>query len=396
MSTQDYHIIILGGGITGAYLAAKLSNSSFRITLVDQHALLNGQFKPNSYDLRVSAINRYSETCFKEIQAFDAMEKMRVSPYLAVSINETRTQNEFTFRAIDLGEKNLGHIIENSVMSDALYSLLKHKKNITIIENFSAETIEYEEETLCLKSSTGQTLRGQLLVAADGKHSWIRKQAKISTIQKPYHHSAIVAIIETEKPHQQTAYQHFLPHGPLAFLPLRESHLCSIVWTNTENEANQLLALSEEDFNRHLMEAFSGKLGTTQLRSKRAAFKLDFQHAKNYIANRIALIGDAAHTIHPMAGLGLNFGIRDADVLADCLLKAKIQNRDIGKAYTLGQYQRKQRSRNLLSLYGVNFLEWFFCSKSIPLQYIKKPALSLVNNFPFIKHFFAKQALDKK
>lgn len=390
---QDYHIIILGGGIVGLSLANLLADSGIKIALIDKKNTFSNAIDDTHYDIRVSAINRNSENAFRRMNVWHTIEGIRLSPYSAMSVTDKYCDETITFNAQALGELNLGYIIENNVMLHALTENLRHRKNIHFITDFNPSTLEITAEKIHLSAEHGQTLSALLIIGADGKTSWLRKTSKIDLIQKPYHHTALVAHIKTSKPHHQTAFQHFLSEGPLAFLPLSDPYHCSIVWSQTPEQAGKMKLLEEDKFNALLAKTFSYQLGETTLISPRFTFPLHFQHAKHYVNERIALIGDAAHTIHPLAGLGLNFGIEDAVCLADSLLNSLKQHRDIGQLKTLRRYEIAQRSKNLISLNGVNLIERLFCSEFLPLQFLKKPGIKLLNKFPTLKNCFARYAL---
>ncbi|MBI5448338.1 MAG: FAD-dependent monooxygenase [Gammaproteobacteria bacterium] len=389
----DYHIIIVGGGIAGLTLASLLAQSSLRIAIIDTGPLSH-PLQLEHYDTRVSAINRASENIFRHLKIWKKIKQIRLSSYEKMIVTDTASQKKLEFDCADIGEPNLGHIIENQVMRALLEDYLhEHTERITLFPHFQISDVQIGPHQGQLENSNGKKLNFKLLIGADGKASWVRKKLGFSLTQKDYEHTALVATLKTQHPHNQIAYQYFLEAGPLAFLPLNDPHTCSLVWSSPPHQAQEHLALSKQAFETALTQAVHSDLGTVTLLSERHLFPLHYQHAQRYTQKRVALIGDAAHTLHPMAGLGLNLGLLDAACLAENLLAAHAQQRDLGLEKTLRRYERQQKTYNTLTLQTINFLKTFFCHTSPPTTLLKHLGLLAVNHASPIKNFLTRYAL---
>jgi 2-octaprenylphenol hydroxylase len=235
----------------------------------------------------------------------------------------------------------------------------------------------------------------KLVIAADGANSVIRDLANIELNTWEYHHTAIVSTVTFELSHQNTAWQCFLANGPLAFLPLKEENVCSIVWSTTPNHAKELLELNDKEFCLQLTKAFESRLGNIVEATKRFHFPLRMRHAKNYVKNNLVLIGDSAHTIHPLAGQGVNLGLSDAKVLAGVILEALQKNRDYSALHTLRKYERARKTNNVTMLAGIEMIKRLFCSESLLAKKVRGFGLSNVNRLTHLKNFFASYAMGK-
>ncbi len=393
MTTLDYHIIILGGGIVGLTLASLLANTPMHIAVLENDSL-SYPYTPTHYASRVSAINRASENIFRHAGVWEKIKQLRVSPYQHMQITDEKDDLLLQFDCAQIGEKNLGYILENQAMLHALENHLRETApNVTFFPHFQASAAQVLPQHAFIQDNKSRKLTCQLLVGADGKASWLRNTMGFALKQKDYDQTALVTHVTTQHPHHHTAYQRFLSQGPLAFLPLTDPHTCSIVWSNTPTHAAQLMALSQPDFNTALTEAAPHSLGTITTLAPRHLFPLHYQHCQQYFQPRVALMGDAAHSIHPMAGLGLNLGLLDAACLAENLLHSQQQQRDLGLEKTLKRYELQQKSYNTASLEVINLLQKFFCNPNTPAQTLKTVGLSLIKQAPFIKNYLTQYAL---
>lgn len=388
----DYHIIIIGGGVAGLTLASLLAHTPLRVAVIETHNFSHS-FNVNQYDARVSAINRASENIFRHLKVWDNIKQMRIADYQKMQISDDDTHKTIQFDCADIGESNLGHIIENQVMLAALINHVReHGRNITLLPHFEITDIQILEDHGYLQDTKGRKLKFQLVVGADGKDSWLRKKMDIPLTHSDYQQTALIAHIKTEKPHNKTAYQRFLPLGPLAFLPLNDPHCCSIVWSTSSEQAQHLHSMQQTDFDHALTSALD-QLGKVETITPRYLFPLHYQHAEHYFQKRAAFIGDAAHTIHPMAGLGLNLGLLDAACLAENILRSHAEHRDLGLEKTLKRYEIQQKSYNTITLQTINFLQNFFCSNTAPFQFVKNVGMSFIEKTPLAKNFLARYAL---
>lgn len=385
--TDQYDVIIVGGGMVGATLAAALSQqASVNIALIEayQPATITEQ---DPVDLRVSAINRASETLFKNINIWQNLIPKRISSFTDMHVWET-SSSSLHFDSADIGEPWLGHIIENRHLQQAALMHCRQQTNIEFI--CPAKPTSRDNHQLVLDD--GRTLTAPLIVGADGAQSPLKEWAGIKTHGWDYHQTAVVCTVTTAQVHQQTAWQHFLADGPLAFLPLADPHQCSIVWSTVPEEADLLCHLSDEQFIAALENAFENTLGDITQVSDRASFPLRLRHADHYVEQGFALVGDAAHTIHPLAGQGVNIGLLDAATLAEVVIAAHQQGRNIGSLHTLNKYQRRRKGDNVAMQLTMDAFKRVFGSELAPIRWARRFGLSTVNRSTLLKNLFIQQA----
>ncbi len=339
MPAQHYDLVIVGSGLAGATLAAALAESSLSVAIVDAMPQPPRWPEDAPTDLRVSAITPAAERVFRRLGAWPAMVAMGVSPFREMHVWDPRGGGEIHFDSADHAAPWLGHIIENRVAQAALVERLSSFAQIEQLNPLRLDALDFGESRVRLRFDDGSALSASLVVAADGGRSRVRQLAGIGVRGWSYGQQAIVAVVETAQAHRQTAWQCFLERGPLAFLPLRDGR-SSIVWTTSPEEATALLALSPAAFCQRLTEASEQRLGEVLAVGERAAFPLRLQQASHYVEERLALIGDAAHTIHPLAGQGANLGIVDAAALAEVIIQAQHDGLDWSALRQLRRYER--------------------------------------------------------
>jgi 2-octaprenylphenol hydroxylase len=320
------------------------------------------------------------------------MQASRVSPYLQMHVWDAAGNGSIHFDSADIGEPNLGHIIENRVVTRALAQRAAQFDNIDLFCPSRPQRLSLLDDGAQLELDNGTILHAELLIAADGGQSWVRQQAGISVNTQDYQQSALVANVRTELSHQDTAWQRFLPTGPLAFLPLAD-HVSSIVWSTTPQEAERLCAADVDTFKQELETAFAARLGRIVDVGPRAYFPLRGQHASHYVKPHLALIGDAAHTIHPLAGQGVNLGFADVRALSQILHAAHQKGQPIGSLKTLRRYERSRRGDNLLMLEAMGVFKRLFSNDSPGLRQLRNLGLNLSDRANPIKHFFMTQAM---
>lgn len=381
---SNYDVIIVGAGIVGLTLANFLANSNLKVAILEQQTPL--AWHPQNNDLRVSAIAKANQQLFAEIGAWQRMCAKRVAPFRRMHIWEEQSQAEIHFDCNEIHIDSLGYIIENQVIQSALIENLHDATNVNFIYPVKIQKFHDTKDQVILHLADDSEITTRLLVAADGARSKICEWAKFEIEKKLYNQSAIVANVEFSKNHQDTAYQKFLSTGPLAFLPLSKSNQYSIVWSTLPEDARKLIDLSDEDFIQELSKAVGSELGLIESISKRMDFPLQMQHAKQYIKSRIAAVGDAIHTIHPLAGQGVNLGIQDAKELAEIILQAKQKDRDIGAHDTLRRYERSRRGPNLAMIKIVDGLKMIFSEQSIPVVQLRRMSLAIGERVNFLKN----------
>ncbi|MDF3054501.1 MAG: Ubiquinone biosynthesis hydroxylase, UbiH/UbiF/VisC/COQ6 family [Gammaproteobacteria bacterium] len=382
------HITIIGGGIVGLALAGLLANTGRHITLIDHgHPPTAGLKIP--YDLRVAAINHASECIFKSLGVWDAITALRVSAYQKMHVWDENSPARIGFDCADVGRNHLGHIIEYSVIRQVLYQYLAGHKNIHLCYETKPIALQEIQDGMVLTLENGEYLHTKLLVGADGGNSWVAQEAGLITRSKPYQHSALVTTLKTEKSHKHTAWQRFLTQGPLAFLPLAGTHQISVVWSTASEHTSHLATLPEIDFNETIARAFEYQLGEVSVQDQRIVFPLTEHRAIEYTRSRIALIGDAAHTIHPLAGQGMNLGLLDAAALAQVLMDAQ----DPGKLAILRRYERWRKGDNELMLKAMSGFKQLFGSTSALHIHARSLGFLLTDKLPFVKNYFIERAM---
>lgn len=382
MANYDFEVLIAGGGLVGGSLACALAQNGIRVGLIEAKAQ-PVQADLSRFDLRVFAITRASERIFRNIGAWEAISALRVSPFQQMHVWED--SGAIHFDSADLLEPMLGHIIEMQVLLDALEQRLHDLPNVSWLRPRRVAAFQSEADAMTVELDDQTRLRCALLIGADGAESQVRKLAAINAHPQAYGHHALVTTVATELPHQATAWQHFLPTGPLALLPLSEAHTCSIVWSTTPAHCRQLQALSETDFSAALGEAFQHRLGALQTLDRRIAFPLQQRHVDHYVQPRLALAGDAAHTIHPLAGQGVNLGLLDVASLQQILVQAHRRHQDLGALPLLRRYERWRRSDNQLMISAMRGFKTLFGANLPPLRPLRNLGLKLTNALPPLK-----------
>lgn len=391
MSQQQYDVIVVGAGMVGAALALALGRHDFKVALVDARAP-QLEWPEEGYDIRVSAITRASQQVFESLGAWSVMQAERVSPYRDMHVWDAGGDGVIHFDSAEIGEPDLGHIIENRVIVKGLHRCLAEENNVAPFWPVQSTALSLNTSQVRLQLEDGTGLRARLLVGADGARSWVRQQAGISVKGWDYDQVALVTWVKPEKFHQETAWQRFLASGPLAFLPLTDGY-CSIVWSTSPAHATQLQAMEPDRFAQELQAAFENKLGAIEAVGPRAMFPLRSFETQHYILPRLALVGDAAHTIHPLAGQGVNLGLADMASLVQVLSEARQQRRDIGSEQILRRYERWRRADNRSMLLAMDGFKRLFSTEQPLLRWVRNLGLNLTDHSLPIKRLIMQQAL---
>ena len=324
------------------------------------------------------------------------MVARRVSPYVEMEVWDGTGTGRIHFAADAVHEPVLGHIVENRVIQDALLERVQESGAVTPVAGASLAALAREGDAWRVTLADGRELDAPLVVAADGAHSAVRRLAGCETREWDYLHHAIVTSVRCAAPHRRTAWQRFTEHGPLAFLPLvrgDDEHWCSIVWSVTPDEAERLMALSDEAFAGALGRAFEQRLGPIEAVDPRLCIPLRQRHAKRYVQAGLALVGDAAHTIHPLAGQGVNLGFLDAAVLAEVLLAARARGESLADLRVLGRFERRRMPQNLGMMAAMEGFERLFQADALPVRWLRNLGLRQVDALPGAKALFMRQAL---
>lgn len=357
-------VVIVGAGVVGLAMAAALAKLDLNIAVLDAGPIPDSnELLKADKDLRVYAFNQASQKLFRDIGAWQPLiEADLLSPYLHMHVWDANSDGKLLFHAQELGRQQLGHIVEERALKYALLSCLEKLDNVTLHGNRQLDSVDVQNEAVFLQTSKGDICT-KLIIGADGANSWLRKTLNFTCKATPYPHHAIVCYVKTEQSHQQTAYQIFQQEGPLAFLPSPDQHQCSIVWSLPKEKAGEMMALSDEDFCQHLGETFQHKLGKLSESSQRVSFPLIERQVSPFIKPRVALIGDALHTIHPLAGLGMNLGLADV-----CALQVAIGQSptEFDAFQTLRRYERSRKGEVKLLTTLMSLLSRAYSNKGIP------------------------------
>lgn len=385
---KNYDIIVNGGGMVGATLACLLAKSGRKVAVIEAYKAAT--FSADSeYDLRVSAISRASQTALIEAGAWDDIIAMRASPYEAMDVWDEAGDGNVRFDAAALGEPDLGHIIENIVTQRALMDALNNLDNIDLICPAKMKDFVVDDKNVIVTLENSKSISAKLLVGADGANSQVRTLAGIDIKRDDYGQSGLVAVVKTEKSHEFTAWQRFQSTGPLAFLPLADGS-SSIVWTLPSDRADYYLSLNKTDFKAALAEALDYKLGKITKVSKRAAFPLRGSQATPYVKERIALVGDAAHTIHPLAGQGVNLGLKDAVELASLIAQS---SGDLGGMKLLRRYERARRGDNVITMRAMEGFRLLFGHSATSVKTARNFGMKMFNQIPMVKNEVIRKAM---
>ncbi|WP_394203091.1 FAD-dependent monooxygenase [Shewanella waksmanii] len=392
-SAQTYDVAIVGGGMVGLATAIGLAMADMRVVVIDagETQTLSGEAR-----LRVSAINKASERLLNYLGAWHYVDEARAAPYSKMAVWDKDSLGKIGFDADSMSEDHLGSIIENDNICQALAKRASEFSNINHLENQRLSQLAFGEREAWLSLESGDNLSAALVIGADGANSWVRGQCNIPMTFWDYGHHALVASIRTEIPHGDTARQVFLEGGPLAFLPLFESDLCSIVWSLPPERAKQLLDAEPQSFERQLTAAFDGRLGYCQLASQLQAFPLRMRYARHFARHRLLLAGDAAHTIHPLAGQGVNLGFLDAGAIIETISELQAKGKDIGDYGNLRALERWRKADALEMIAAMEGFKRLFEGNNPLKKAVRDLGLNLVDNLSPVKTLFMQQAMGNK
>lgn len=397
MKQKRFDVVIVGGGIIGASLALALAKSTrLSIALLEATAMELPQWQPSTYGYRVSAMTLASKRILQNLNLWESIAEKRVSPFTQIEVWDELGKGRIHFNSQSIALPMLGYIIENDVIQTVLQNEIKKQRSITLLTSCKLHTAQQNanDDGIILTQANGEMLQATLAIAADGAKSWLREQLQFKVHQHDYQQQAIVTNVKTSLAHEKRAYQVFLADGPLAFLPLADEKTSSIVWSLPHDAAKEVMELRDAEFKCKLAEAFSYRLGDIQSISPRYTFALQAHKTDHYVKPHIALVGDAAHTVHPLAGLGLNMGLQDVACLHQIIVAAVNNNKnDFASFANLRRYERWRKADNAALQIGIDGIKKLFASKNKSIQMMRSFGLTITNHLPLLRNFFMRTAV---
>ena len=396
---SHFDVVIAGGGMIGSAVALGLAHQGWQVALVESDAVESLLQAPSpaetveDFEPRVSAISLASQRLLAQLGVWSRVQTGRYCDYSEMTVWDGDGTGRVHFEAAELHATALGTIVENRHIVRALFQALADS-SVTV---FDGVKVNRWHRGQGIELDDGRLVTADLVVGADGARSRLRQWAGLATREWDYDHQAIVCTVQTVNSHAFTAWQRFSPTGPLAFLPLAnengDDNFCSIVWSQQTDEARRLMALDEDAFRLELERAIEGQLGELQAVSERFAFPLRQRHAKDYIAEGLALVGDAAHTIHPLAGQGANLGYGDVQVLLDELAKAREAGLSAGEPLVLERYQRRRKGENLTMMAAMEGFKQLFARDELPVRWLRNAGMRWFDRLTPLKNRIAAEAM---
>jgi 2-octaprenyl-3-methyl-6-methoxy-1,4-benzoquinol hydroxylase len=381
--------IVSGGGVVGAACALALARRGLEVALVEGAAPT--PWRAEAPDLRVYAFAADNAALFERLGAWAAVRDARVQPYRRMRVWDAAGGGELGFDADAFGRRELGWIVEHGLLLDRLWSLLP---GAGVRVHCPARVAALEDEGddgVAVALDDGSRLRARVAIAADGARSTLRELAGIELEREAYGQRGVVGYVSTALPHEDTAWQRFLPGGPLALLPFADGR-CSIVWTLPEDAATRVLALDDDMFGRELTRASDARLGELRAASPRAAFPLQRQLANEYLRGRVLVLGDAAHVVHPLAGQGVNLGLRDVAALEQSVASAMATRADWASPSRLARWARARRSEDTLAAHAFDGINRLYTSDSMAAVLLRGPLLGVAGRLPPLPRLLWKHA----
>lgn len=385
-------VIVVGAGIVGQALALGLAEQSLSVAIIDKAPTPKLPQNDAGFSARVSAISSASEAFLKRIGAWQLISRKQA--YTQMEVWDQDGFGHIDFDANSQGKAfgepaSLGHIIENDQLTAALQKAIEQHSEISCLFEQSIQHMHADETGAQVLLKSGQMINSKLLVGADGANSQVRRNFGFKQTFWDYDHTAIVANVKTAQAHNNTAKQAFTPYGPLAFLPLAEPNTCSIVFSQQSEKAIELMALSNTEFEKALLVAINNEYGKLELLSERKALNLRMSYARTWVASSVALVGDAAHTIHPLAGQGANLGLADVQSLIHVISQSPEQ---LGSLFQLRKYERWRKAEAVKVIASMEGFKQLFDGSGPLKKLVRNTGLFAANKLTFIKKFFIEQA----
>jgi 2-octaprenyl-3-methyl-6-methoxy-1,4-benzoquinol hydroxylase len=383
-----FDAVVVGGGVVGASCALALARAGLDVTLVEGREPPGWQ--PARADLRVYAFAPDNAALLDTLGVWPQVRAARAQPYRRMRVWDAACAGELTFDADAHGREQLGWIVENDLLVERLWAALP-AAGVHVQCPARLQALEQEAHGVRLRLDDGSRIDAALAIAADGAESTLSRLAGLSVARHDYGQRGVVAFVRSEQPHQDTAWQRFLVTGPLAVLPFTDGR-SSIVWTLPDAEAARVLALDDAAFSRELTSAFAARLGRLWLDSSRAAFPLRRQLIGDYLSGRVLALGDAAHVVHPLAGQGVNLGLRDVAALSALVRDAMSRRADWSAAHRLRRWARARRSENTLAAYSFDGINRVFSNDEMHLTLLRGALLAAGGQLPPLRNLLWRNA----
>jgi 2-octaprenyl-3-methyl-6-methoxy-1,4-benzoquinol hydroxylase len=406
--SSAFDVVIVGAGMVGAAIACGLARSNLKVAIIDP--LLPAPYIADSPPhIRVSAISYASEQILRHIGAWNGIVSRRACPYRRLAVNELPATTGISarlpdisrwarteFAAEDIGQRYLGHIIENDIVHLALHEQMQQLPALTVFCPDEITHMQLDGEYKQLNLANHGDVTARLVIGAEGAQSQVRIQAGIGQSREQYSQQAFVCTVSYQGEQQDITWQAFTPHGPIAFLPLADiagQHYASLVWYDAAECVSRLKALPEAELRAFFQQHYPAELPSLLSVIERASFPLFRSHAFDYVKPGIALAGDAAHTINPLAGQGVNLGLMDAAVLIEVLIQATMNNEDIASEVVLKRYQKARKKENQMMMATMDAFYYGFSNNSLPLRILRNIGLGLANHAGMAKHHVMRYAI---
>ena len=388
MNTERFDIAVVGGGMVGLTLALSLEGVGARVAVIERASLKD--MSEASFDGRGSAIAAGSQRILDGAGLWELLQA-DAEPILEIRVSDGPSQLFLHYDHREVGEGPLGWIVENAHIRRALAQAVA-SSDVIVFENTALADARFEARSTTLKLADGRTVDAMLAIAADGRQSALRALAGIDVVRWSYPQTGIVCAVTHEAPHHGIAHEHFLPSGPFAILPLSRNR-SSIVWTERNDLAPAILELDDDAFAAELKRRFGDFLGDVRVGPQRWAYPLSVVHARDYVAPRVAAVGDAAHAIHPIAGQGFNLGLRDVAALAEIIVDRLRLGLDPGDTGALMRYQNWRKPDNMMMIAATDSLNRLFSNDVAPVRVARDTGLALVNQLPPLKRVLMRHAM---
>ena len=386
---KKFDIIIIGAGPIGSLCAILHADLGLKVAVIDRapkKILANPK-----RDGRGIALTYGSKNVLEKLDIWQKIPKTEAEPIKEIRVSDGDSPMFLHFDGQEAGPHPLGYIVESHLVRKFIYQKLTKQKNITVFDEATISDFETDAHQVTVDLGN-QQLTASLLVAADGRYSFAREKMGIEFINHDYGQTAMVCSVNHDKPHHGVAHERFLPPGPLAFLPMT-GNKSSIVWTESPEEAKKIMTLSDEGYAKLMQSRFGPHLGDLELDGSRWAYPLKMIHARTYIGQRFVLVGDSAHAVHPIAGQGLNLGLRGVCTLAEEVEDMQKLGLDIGSCSVLKNYESRQKTAAISMIIATHGLNGLFATNAWPIKLVRDFGLSMVNEMPGMKNWFMRQAM---